>query len=69
MLPHPAALPANVSHMNQSKTNNDCPAWFILRSSNPNPKGSVEFEFRDELRGGRAESRNPVDFEFPGTEE
>lgn len=52
VLPHPATLPANVSHTNQSRTNNDCPAWFILRSSNPNPKGSVDLEFRDELKGG-----------------
>lgn len=55
--------------MSQSEANTGCPAWLILRSLNPSPKGSVDFEYRDELKGGPVESRNQADFELPGKEE
>lgn len=72
--PHLTALPANVSHANHSKANKDCPSQLTLRSSNPNPKGSLGLEFRDELpRGGwgrKVGRRNPADlgciFAFQG---
>lgn len=54
VLPHLEILPANISHMNQPKTNHDCPARLTPRSSSPNPKGSLGLEFRDELKGGQS---------------
>lgn len=55
----PTTLPANMGHMNLSKTN-DRPARFTLGIPNANPKGSLGLRFRDELVRHRVEWKGEI---------